>query len=109
MEWLAVLLLMAAAALGWAAYRGKVSWGWFAAALSGAALAFRVRRSGRESGPLEPPKAPSAADTVTPILVAVDARSEEEREIIREANEDPDRLERLERLADINNSGRDKN
>lgn len=104
---LIALMLLAGVVLGFLAYRGRVGWGWFAAALGGLLAALGWRRGGKREPYSPPPGAPPAGDVARPILVAVDAAADAELDRIREANEDPDREERLKRLADLNQGGRE--
>lgn len=101
------LLMTGAVILGIMAHRGRLSYGWALAALAGAA-AVLSRLAGRQDVRIgEPPSSQPGASVAKPVLDVVDNRAEEERGRIRDAEADPDRVERLERLADINDRGRE--
>lgn len=103
---LGVALLIGALVLGVLASRGKANWGWVVG-LVGAALAVLARRRSTPRPVVPPPVPEPVADAVRPVLEVADAQANERRETIRDANEDPDPTDRLDRLAELNDGGRE--
>lgn len=109
----AVVLALAGLVLGWLAHKGRVPWGW-AVGLVAAGLGLLGLR--RPQGPRHPtagapppmPRPEPARMVVEPILAEADEQAEAELAKIMEANEDDSRLDRLDRLANLNDKGRDR-
>ena len=107
----AVLLILAAMVLAYLAHRGRVSWAW-AVGLLGAAFGLlgmrRPRLTTRQPvAAAPPPRPPPARVVLEPVLDEADKQHEAELAQIEDANDDDDRLARLNRLAGLNDGGRD--
>ncbi len=105
---LVALLGVAVVVLGVLAWRGVISWGWVAAAASGliAMLAGVGRRRTSAQPPIPPALAQPTAIART-ALVEADKRTAEDLADIAAANEETDPGRRLERLAGLDNGGRE--
>ena len=109
MDALAAGLLVGAIVIAYLAFKQRVSWSWAGVAAGTSVLAFllaRLRpRGGTPSG--SAPLPPSATHVVTPIVLEADKAAEAAREEVLEANADTDAEERLARLANLNDGGRE--
>lgn len=110
--WVALALALAAAVLAWLSWRGSVSWAWLPAVLGLLAAVLGLRRP---RGPFlppalvqPPPRPPPARVVVAPVVDAADAQADDAQAAVAAANDDPDRLARLDRLAGLNDGGRDR-
>ena len=77
------------------------------AVVFGAAAAIMAASKRKPSPSIPPPADSDAAEVVKPVVALADEHAEEERTRIREAESETDRMERLRRLAALNNSGRE--